>query len=388
MEPCLKYMGSKTFLLSNGLGDLLLEQTPRFSRFIDPFCGSAAVASFVAMNTDTKVVASDLQAFAVVLAEAILARDSVVDPGPLLLNWMEQARSGRERHPLWKACQNWSAGANLDGDLRAENVVEARELCKQRAMVGPVWNAYGGYYFSPEQALTFDYLRKYLPCRRADRAIALSSLIRAASQSAASPGHTAQPFGTTPGGLKAIQLSWSKDVEGLVQKYVDEISHSHARTKGRTFQGDVSKVIPQGTCDDLFFIDPPYSAVQYSRFYHVLETLAVGRRVQVTGAGRYPPLAQRPRSDFSTKQADAALDKLLRSIARKRSSVVLTFPEGKASNGLSGRRAQKIARRYFTIRALKVANRFSTLGGSPTGRAPRVDTKELILYLSPVAGME
>jgi adenine-specific DNA-methyltransferase len=39
---------------------------------------------------------------------------------------------------------------------------------------------------------------------------------------------------------------------------------------------------------DLVFIDPPYSGVQYSRFYHVLETIADGGRGPVTEVGRYP----------------------------------------------------------------------------------------------------
>ena len=67
------------------------------------------------------------------------------------------------------------------------------------------------------------------------------------------------------------------------------------------------------------FIDPPYSSVQYSRFYHVLETMAKGEKeLVVDGVGRYPPLADRPQSHFSnTGQARNALESLIEKLSEK-----------------------------------------------------------------------
>ena len=73
-------------------------------------------------------------------------------------------------------------------------VGRARLLCQRRSRIGPIWNAYGGYYHSPVQALTFDYLLKYLPQREPERSVCLAAAISAASTCSASPGHTAQPF--------------------------------------------------------------------------------------------------------------------------------------------------------------------------------------------------
>lgn len=376
-------MGSKTFLLSNGLGELLLNETPKFERFVDPFCGSGAVAEFVAVNTRTKVTASDLQAFAVALARATVGRDQAANSNQVLNNWLDKALEKRDRNPKWKKALQWKAGLDNTTGFTKNRVIKARALCRQPSQIGPTWNAYGGYYFSPDQSLTFDYLRKYLPRGTIDRSIAISSLIRAASRCAASPGHTAQPFGVSEGGLRAIEDAWTRDIESLVKKYVEETSAIHAQTRGDARKMSAAHQATKATDADLFFIDPPYSAVQYSRFYHVLETLTVGKRVEVTGAGRYPPLAQRASSQFSTKKAGKALDGLLKVLSGKNASVVLTFPDGQASNGLSGGSALQISRRYFNVRTKKIANRFSTLGGSANGRASRVDTKELILYLSP-----
>lgn len=137
------------------------------------------------------------------------------------------------------------------------------------------------------------------------------------------------------------------------------------------------------------FIDPPYTSVHYSRFYHVLETVAQGRCGEVSGIGRYPAEKRRPRSKYSLQaEAPFALDNLLKTIAARGSKVILTFPDHKCSNGLSGYMVQKIAARHFSIRKKTVRSRFSTLGGTSdnrgneAGRAARRDARELVLTLT------
>jgi hypothetical protein len=135
---------------------------------------------------------------------------------------------------------------------------------------------------------------------------------------------------------------------------------------------------------DLVIIDPPYSAVQYSRFYHVLEAVSHGKAVEVTGVGRYPPRAQRPTSDFSLRtKSEAALIGLLDSVARSECRALLTFPAGESSNGLSGARIVELARERLTVSSKTVLGRFSTLGGNNTVRASRRNSAELILTLTP-----
>jgi adenine-specific DNA methylase len=134
----------------------------------------------------------------------------------------------------------------------------------------------------------------------------------------------------------------------------------------------------------LAFVDPPYSGVHYSRFYHVLETIARGRSVKVSGTGRYPPIKQRPHSNYSTiGQSRIALDDLLSTLARKQVRVVLTFPAGKASNKLSGEIVRELAEKYFVMRRKMVKTRFSTLGGDNHHRKDHLNRGELILLLRP-----
>jgi adenine-specific DNA-methyltransferase len=160
--------------------------------------------------------------------------------------------------------------------------------------------------------------------------------------------------------------------------------------RGRATVEDANEAAKRLREGDLAFIDTPYSGVHYSRFYHVLETIACGDSVDVSGVGRYPPPILRPRSRYSiSSESLGAINGLLKTIAAKGVKAVLTFPAHLCSNGLSGDSVREVAVKYFRIRETRVASRFSTLGGNGglhkgvPGRAARQHAKELILLLQP-----
>jgi len=146
--------------------------------------------------------------------------------------------------------------------------------------------SYGGHYFSPEQALSLQYLRDNLP---ADGEMgALAALVVAGSRCAASPGHTAQPFQPTPALLPHIALAWKRDVATEVVRALEILGPRHARVMGEAHRADALVLSSKASVGDLVFLEPPYSDVQYSRFYHVLEGIAIGGYASVIGAGRVP----------------------------------------------------------------------------------------------------
>jgi hypothetical protein len=153
--------------------------------------------------------------------------------------------------------------------------------------------------------------------------------------------------------------------------------------------GDAVEVAKTLDAGDLVFVDPPYSSVQYSRFYHVLETVAHGRyNGAFLGVGRYPPIANRPQSRFSNTQDSLdAISELLSALKTTRCTVVLTFRRGSASNGLSGTRIRNLARRWFEVEDHStVRGSFSTLGGNKQHRDARQRSSEMILVLRPMRG--
>jgi adenine-specific DNA methylase len=377
----MKYMGSKRYMLTNGLGEMLLREAPAFGRVVDLFCGTAAVSRYVARSCDVPVLAVDLQHYATSLANAVISRTTILDANTVAHEWLSDVERLIKGSPFYKKAKEVES-------LRlpiSSRVAAAKVLCSERSLVGPIWNAYGGHYYSPTQSIVLDYLRRYLPDGDSERAVCLGATLVAASKAASSPGHTAQPFATTETAGPFIEQCWKRDILATVRAALHDLCADHAKRKGAVRTGDAVTIAGEMTPQDLVVVDPPYSAVQYSRFYHVLETITLGKRVTVSGRGRYPPPAQRPQSDFSkTTTSLPAFEKLLRYLGDARASVIVTFPAGMCSNAVSGDDVVSIAKRWFRVEEQKITGRFSTLGGNNTVRDGRQPSLELLLLLRPL----
>lgn len=354
----MKYMGSKKYLLSNGLGKLIVEKAKKSNKFYDLFSGSSAVVWFVAKKTNKKIIAGDLQEYSVILANAVLNRTKKYNPNYLSRNWINKSRI--------EFIQLLKSGKRISNSL---NIIQS---------------AYARYYFSPGQAMIFDILLKNLPKKDPSSSIAKASLIIAASQCVASPGHTAQPLRPTIKGARFITEAWHRDPFLYTEKALKNIASKFAKKKGEAKLLDANILAQEVKKGDLVFLDPPYSGVHYSRFYHVLETIARGKKIKVSGEGRYPPSKERPSSKYSMQSlSKESIKDLIETLAKKQANVIITFPKGKASNGLSGTYIKSIAKKHFTIEQEIIENSFSTLGGNVTKRPARKKTDEMILYLEP-----
>ncbi len=379
----MKYMGSKRSMLLNGLGTLLEREIVDADRFVDLFTGSAAVANHVAQKYNVPVLASDLQAYSVVLANAVLQRRHKLDWKKHWSGWHSRAAHRVRSLPRVPSTSR---------SITRDSVDKCRHWCASRSKFR-ITAAYGGHYFSPRQAVWIDALRATLPKSKAARTVALAALIQAASQCAAAPGHTAQPFQPTRTAKRFLKDAWSRSILQKTKNAFVQLSDTTARKEGLAQIVDANLLAKKLRKGDLVFIDPPYSGVHYSRFYHVLESIARGRSGVVTGIGRYPDERYRPRSRYSLQsEASDALDNLLKTIAGRGSKIILTFPNHSCSNGLSGSIVYKIALRHFDVAKKSVASRFSSLGGTSdnrgneAGRAARRHTRELVLTLTPAAG--
>lgn len=375
----MKYMGSKRWMLGNGLGHLLDSATPLCERFVDLFSGSSAVTRFVATRHDVSVYSADLQTYSKLLAGSIIERTEPLAVDPIWTRWKESATHAKGAVRSVPDC----------GSLSRGTIKDVREWCSRRRK-WLITRAYGGHYFSPDQALWLDALRMTLPVDDRYKTVALAAVIDAAAYCAAAPGHTAQPFQPTRTAKPFLREAWERDVLARVERVFGAMCAQHARIKGLAVVEDANVSVTQVRAGDLVFIDPPYSGVQYSRFYHVLETVATGYNGPVSGVGRYPRESVRPQSDFSlVSKAKGALEDLLSAISTRGAAAIVTFPEHECSNGLSGTAVTGIAQKYFRVSRTAVSSRFSSLGGTSgessagSERAARVSANELILHLEP-----
>jgi adenine-specific DNA-methyltransferase len=366
----MKYMGSKMSMLSNGLGSLLTAKSAGHERFVDLMTGSGAVAWFVAERTTLPVVAIDLQEYATILARSVVGRTQVLDAERLVQTWVDAAEASFLRE---SPSPSWSSAS-----LVSKSTIRLARTSDFSAS-GPIAAAYAGHYFSPDQANALDALLHHLPSGALSRVTCQAALIVGASRFIGAPGHTAQPLRPTPGALPYLQKLWTIDPFEKIRDALREIAPRHARTRGAVRVQDAQDAAARLMPRDLVFLDPPYSAVHYSRFYHVYETLARGHCGPVTGAGRYPPQEERPSSDFSIKtRATQSLRDLLATIAKRGCTVVITFPESECSNGVSGAAVIEIAKEHFSaVDVKRIPGRFSTLGGNGVNREARHSTTEL-----------
>lgn len=373
-----KYMGSKRTMLDNGLGEIILSEMKGGKRFFDLFTGSASVSWMIARELDVEVVAGDLQMYAVALAKAVIERTEPQSDFAWVGSWIQRAEHAAKEMEIWEECRKIQASLGVEPISAVAH--RAREI--QYSQECSLSLAYGGYYFSPLQSMWLDLLRCSLPENVEQRNIGLAALIQAASRCSASPGHTAQPFKPNETAGRYLEEAWRRDLPALLRSCVDRIAPLHSKRLGLAICEDANILANSVNEGDLVFLDPPYSGVHYSRFYHVLESIARGHVGQVSGNGRYPPFDERPNSKYSlSSQSASSLEHLLKNLCERGASVILTFPSGSASNGLSGHQVIEIAEKYFSVSEKRIDSRFSTLGGDKKHRAARKHAEELILTL-------
>ena len=373
----LKYMGSKRAMLTNGLGAMLNELAPQSNRFVDLFAGSAAVGTFVAEGHFVKVIANDLQRYSEILAASIIARTAPLDVEQIWNDWQRAA----------------SIKFNLEGtpppEPQTELVVAKHRAFSRNCLNNPITQAYGGHYFSAHQALELDAFRATVSTDAKISSLQLAALIVASSQCVAAPGHTAQPFQPSDTGIPYIAEAWRRSVCDRICRSLHDLSSRHAKVAGTAIRSDANSFAKTCLEGDLVFIDPPYSGVHYSRFYHVLETIADGECGSVSGKGRYPAQSKRPRSNYSMKsQSVAAFDDLFCNLANCGASAIVTFPDRDCSNGMSGDDVRGLARKYFRVAEEAIESKFSSMGGrsdgvnAQAGRNARNLTNEIVFHLT------
>ena len=231
-------MGSKRTMLLNGLGTLLKNEMPQHDRVVDLFCGAGSVSWFAATEGDRPVLSVDLQKYATTLAGAVTLRTNEVEPEQLIRYWIKVAKGKAIEHPLWKP-----ALAIDEGGLNTATWCKrARAFCDEvrGEKAGLVLRSYGGYYFCPTQAILFDCFLEHLP--RNARGIGLAATIITASQCAASPGHTAQPFRPTRTAGPFLREAWQRDPAMYAERAVRFLCTMYERKKGETIVGDAADV--------------------------------------------------------------------------------------------------------------------------------------------------
>ncbi len=159
---------------------------------------------------------------------------------------------------------------------------------------------FGNRYFSRHDALKISAIREELEALRneinnREFNILLASLIYSTDRSARTVGHY-ETFLKSP---KSRQNFSFELIRPFRAASVD-IFQEDANKLARKLNGEVA------------YVDPPYNSRQYSRFYHLLETLTKWDRPRLQGIARKPPTENT--SEYCKSTASIAFEDLINNL--------------------------------------------------------------------------
>jgi len=228
-------------------------------------------------------------------------------------------------------------------------------------------------YFGVRQAMELDSLRFAIntssTLTRAERRWALLALLQTCSKAANAPGHFAQFLHTRDAPTfdrvrrarrRNIWEQFLTDLEAITP-----YGSAAWRAGNRSFCGDalaLARSLPHRKVRPAtVYADPPYTKDQYSRYYHVLETMVRYDYPRADGCGRYRPgRFQTPFSRIS--EVASAFEELAGAVADAGAALVVSYP----SNGLllrAGSDVPSVLKQFYqSVSVRSVPYQHSTLG--------------------------
>ena len=335
------YMGSKA-ALSAQLCEIIHEFESPHTVVVDLMCGSGAMSGAFAKTWPT--IASDAQMFSRLLARVQGGGMSSVQAVAIADSVLESARQKFETMPTWLRehaakedefihkeltetifldIVRWLQAFDLERNNRE---VALGFLSAAGADYSLFTNLYANLFFGVRQAYEIDCLRFGIDniSDPREKEWALGALICATSQCAFSyGGHFAQPKldVARPDNIKKVAVE-------MLQKRSLSVSHEfYSRLVSLAEESEnvanEVQLVPgpwQSAIDTIrastqgrqvcVYLDPPYTRDEYSRYYHVLETLVRYESGPISGKGRIPARGSENRfaSPFNSRNSEVVED--------------------------------------------------------------------------------
>jgi adenine-specific DNA-methyltransferase len=228
-------------------------------------------------------------------------------------------------------------------------------------------------YFGVEQAVDLDSLRYAIDQGPEEhRRFYLTALLTSASHCATAPGHFAQ-F------LEPRDASNTKYIvrirsRSIYDRFLEALDYFEApncldRTRNFAYNMEATKLVRSladtGPGAPVIYADPPYSRAQYSRYYHVLETLVAYDYPECTDKGRYRH--DRFQTSFSHRaKVIHAFSDFVDACYDLGSPLYISYPSNGLLGDAGGNIADIMSGRYSSVTLIeRVVLSHSTMGGAP-----------------------
>jgi adenine-specific DNA-methyltransferase len=368
---------------------------------LDAFSGMCSVGE--AVGDSRQIWNNDIQVFASKVAKALFAsREAPLSP--LTCGDVHFERFSAHRDLLKKYFENSLAAegdllmspsfATFESKLAKLGRTLASDIAGCRARSAHLFaTTYSGTFFGVRQSIEADAIVSALNAARNERRITTDNarwgtvaLGRSLLKIANSTGHFAQYLKPKTANFRRYialrkRSLWAEWLSSIAA--ISPVGDAAWRKLNKAFNQDSLSLIPRLAKSkaevSVIYADPPYTDDQYSRFYHVLETLCLYDYPTVTGAGLYRP--GRFQTPFSIKsRASEALNKLIEASARTGADLVLSYP----SDGLASQASvdiRGILKKHFKRVEVcrSIPHQHSTFGASK-GKAQEATTE--LIYLA------
>lgn len=270
-----RYTGSK-YKLMPWIKDIIHENCTSHSSLFDVFGGTGIVSASLLEDTVDTVVINDF----------LYSNEAIY-----------HAFFDNEDYDIVKLEQYCNSYNNIDKELLASNYVS---------------NNYGDKYFRYEDAKLIGYIRQNIEdeyimgnISRKEYYILLASLLYSFDRCANTVGH---------------YEAYIKGKEIRSEFIFRLIKPIKSNKTVQIFRQDANALAPN-VQTDIAFLDPPYNSRQYSRFYHVMETITKWDKPALSGVAMKPP--EENMSDYCRSSAVMAFDNLVSSLNTK--YIIVTY---------------------------------------------------------------
>lgn len=405
-EPLpLRYMGNKRALAPD-LARLILRESGA-GRVADLFAGMACVA--VELAPKRSVVLSDALEFV-----CCLARVRFVNSGQASMTAAQHVVALKRRYEERRRelSRFYHRRLAREAGVLASSADELDAYIEDAAHVGNsewYWRRaracadqdfpdhysmttlyFASSYFSTQQAIELDAIRCAIDTDRATvevRDFRLAAWIMTAARLINAPGHTAQFLRPgTEAALKRIRRQWRREVWCTFEEMLTrlrQVGSEEWRSNNTVIHGDALDIVKGERIPgdvSVVYADPPYTQDQYSRYYHVYETMLRYDFPRSEGTGRYPE-GRHVTALSSKRRVGAAFRDLCFELASADRTLVLSYP----TNGLLFRRGfdvRAIMRDFFSeLEEREYCHRHSSLGAAHGEQT--VPATELVLIARP-----
>ena len=332
----MKYMGSKREILYL-INDTIDELHTDSATLCDLFAGTAIVSA--AFQDQYNVISNDIQNYSNIFAYTYSSNMHQALSRSFVENVKDQIQKFVEEwHKTFPSYQfNYENVDSYEHFFKIEK--EQQEFINKDFGIGfsLFVKNYSGTYWSYEQCVWIDSIRAVAEKYKGTVGYyaIMSSLIFAMSYTSQSTGHFAQYRDITKSNANDILLYRKKSVFSLFEKKLEELvllnltNKDHKVTIKSLDYLDCLRIVPE---ESIVYADPPYSAVHYSRFYHVIETLVKYDHPHLEYKGRYRD--DRHQSPFDKRKEVAnAFQLLFKAIDERKSHLILSYSD----NGLLSR---------------------------------------------------